>query len=149
MDFDSPDLRDFRLAARDWLANNHAAFTAEHGSSGTDFAHEVTRAKAWQKRKYQAGYAGIFVPEIYGGGGKTFAEEIIFRQEQAKYAIPLDIFFLGRCLDDQVGIRHFFVTTDGFDAAECDFGFLCADLFFFYQTVKSLSNIGFRFFGQV
>src|SRR5579859_1149013 len=44
--------------------------------------------RAWQKRVFEAGWAGVSWPKAYGGRGATLMEQVIFTQEMAKAAAP-------------------------------------------------------------
>jgi alkylation response protein AidB-like acyl-CoA dehydrogenase len=55
----------------------------------------VERARAWQARKAAAGFAGITWPRAWGGRGGTPMQQIIFGQEEAKYAVPRGVFEIG------------------------------------------------------
>ena len=50
---------------------------------------------AWQKRVYEAGWAGVAWPTEYGGRGASLMEQVIFTQEMAAAgAPPLRIFWV-------------------------------------------------------
>jgi alkylation response protein AidB-like acyl-CoA dehydrogenase len=55
----------------------------------------VQRARAWQARKAAAGFAGITWPRAWGGRGGTPMQQIIYGQEEAKYAVPRGVFEIG------------------------------------------------------
>src|ERR1022692_2318168 len=44
--------------------------------------------RAWQKRVFEAGWAGVSWPKEYGGRGATLMEQVIFSQEMAKAGAP-------------------------------------------------------------
>jgi|SRR5580658_9635888 alkylation response protein AidB-like acyl-CoA dehydrogenase len=44
--------------------------------------------RGWQKRVYQAGWAGIAWPREYGGRGATLMEQVIFTEEMARAGAP-------------------------------------------------------------
>ena len=91
MDFnDSPDEAAFRAEAREWLEAN--APTREE-LEGLD---EVEAAKLWQKRKYDAGWACIRWPEEYGGRGANPIEQVIWNQEEGRFATPGSVFAIGQ-----------------------------------------------------
>tara|TARA_B100000315_G_scaffold260255_1_gene320370 strand:+ start:634 stop:2991 length:2358 start_codon:yes stop_codon:yes gene_type:complete len=96
--FDNPEHAEFRRNAQAWLNENLPAFEKKHPGDSLSYEQTLERSKAWQLLKFEAGYAGIFVPKEYGGGGLSFVEEIIFRQEQGKLDVPLDFFFIGNAL---------------------------------------------------
>ncbi len=79
---------EFRLRARAWLADNipkREANPLPRGAHGSRFGGE----RSLQRKAFDAGFAGITLPEEYGGQGLTPAHERAFREESAGYeAIP-------------------------------------------------------------
>lgn len=90
---DSPELADFRAQVkaildanaqlkrgdeRDWSRNGAAVDEAV----AKDFRE---RCHAWQKRLYDAGWAGITWPTKFGGRGLSPAHQIVFNQELSRY----------------------------------------------------------------
>lgn len=51
--------------------------------------------RAWQKKLYEGGWAGIHWPKKYGGRGATLMEEVIYQQELARVKAPAVINFMG------------------------------------------------------
>ncbi len=94
MDFeDNPQEAAFRREVRDWLSK-HATPRGEtrpRARSEYDPTEELKKAKAWQVRKADAGYAFIQWPKEYGGRGSTI-EAVIYAQEEAAFATPEDFF---------------------------------------------------------
>lgn len=92
MDFeDTPDEAAFREEARDWLVTNTPT---EAEMSGMD---NMARAKFWQKRKADAGWACIRWPKEYGGRDATAIEQVILGQEESKLATPeTGVFIIGQ-----------------------------------------------------
>ena len=87
MDFnDTPEEAAYRAEVRAWLAANADALTGETG---------VAAAKAWQARKYAAGYVGITWPKAVGGRGGNAMQQIIFNQEEAKVGAPTGLYAIG------------------------------------------------------
>lgn len=90
MDFnDTTAQATFRDTARQWLTQN--APTADE-LAGMDY---IGRAKLWQKRKYDAGWACIRWPEAFGGRDASAIEQVIWNQEEAKVDTPDSIFAIG------------------------------------------------------
>ena len=86
MDFDdSPEEVAFRAEARAWLEANAGPRTGEMDMlrlmDSPDF---VAAAKAWQRKLYDGGWAGITWPKAYGGRGATSIQATIFGQEQVE-----------------------------------------------------------------
>ena len=75
---------EFRAEARAWLEAN-VPTPAE--LSGLD---EVGRAKFWQKRKFDGGWACITWPKEFGGRGASAIEQVIFDQEEARLETPYE-----------------------------------------------------------
>jgi acyl-CoA dehydrogenase len=91
----------FRREARAWLDANapkelelelrNAGF-AQTAFKGIDF---MSAAKAWQKKKQEAGWACLHWPRDYGGRGATPIERVIWQQEEGPYAKLSSPFTIG------------------------------------------------------
>ncbi len=93
MDFeDTAEEAAYRAKVRDWLKANFTGIAAEDHSSRAD---SVAAAKAWQAKKYEAGYVGITWPKAVGGQGGTAMQQIIFNQEEAKMNAPTGLYAIG------------------------------------------------------
>ena len=57
---------------------------------------EVARAKLWQMRKYEAGWACIRWPREYGGRGASAMQQVIWNQEEASVRTPASVFAIGQ-----------------------------------------------------
>ncbi|MER6946200.1 acyl-CoA dehydrogenase family protein [Nonomuraea sp. NPDC000554] len=79
------NLDEYRRAARDWLLEN-----APKGDSL-----DITQARDFMARLYDAGYSGITWPEQWGGQGLTQAEERAFAAEARDFALPTYVFSIG------------------------------------------------------
>ncbi len=91
MDFDdTPQEAAFRAEVRAWLEQN---VPTKEELEGLD---EIGRAKLWQKRKYDGGWACITWPEEYGGRGASAIESVIFNQEESKFSTPASVFVIGQ-----------------------------------------------------
>jgi alkylation response protein AidB-like acyl-CoA dehydrogenase len=105
MDFtDSPEEAAYRTKARAWLEANApkkpstASVIGEEGALDLD---DMARAKAWQAKKAEGGYAQITWPKEWGGGGGTPIDSVIFGQEEAKVGASGGGYFqigLGMCV---------------------------------------------------
>jgi alkylation response protein AidB-like acyl-CoA dehydrogenase len=69
---DSPDEAAFRSRVREWLARN---LPAEPG-------------RAWSRKLFDAGYAGLTWPEEYGGRGEPYSHQAIALEEFARAEAP-------------------------------------------------------------
>jgi alkylation response protein AidB-like acyl-CoA dehydrogenase len=93
MDFnDTPDEAAYRGQVRAWLAANApppgAVRDAEDPAG-------MAAAKAWQRKKAEAGYAAITWPKDWGGGGGASWQAVIFAQEEAAIETPGNPFQIG------------------------------------------------------
>jgi acyl-CoA dehydrogenase len=101
--YDSPDEALFRQEARAWLEVNAArpdrpliapsAIVAEWAPEIEEA--KLAEARDWQHRKFEAGWAGVAWPTIYGGRGGTPVEQIIFAQEEGAFDVPHDALAVG------------------------------------------------------
>ncbi len=73
----------FREECRDWL---HANVPAE--KRPMDAADALDFDKAWQRRLFEAGWAGINWPVEYGGRGLSIVQQVIWLEEYAKAHAP-------------------------------------------------------------
>jgi alkylation response protein AidB-like acyl-CoA dehydrogenase len=95
MDFnDTPEEADYRATARAWLEANAPARTG-NGESGLEDPVSMDAARAWQRKKAEAGYACITWPKEWGGGGGKSWQSVIFGQEEAKVSTPGNPFAIG------------------------------------------------------
>ena len=99
MDFDdTPQEAEFRAKVRAFLSGNaerRKPGTAEGYRTSQSAPGAIERAKAWQAKKYAAGFAGITWPKDWGGQGGTPIEQVIYQQEEAHYAVPRGFFEIG------------------------------------------------------
>src|SRR3954453_9685159 len=72
----------FREEVRVWLAGNLPRESRPTGTSGVDFD------RAWQKRLFDGGWAGINWPREYGGLGLDLTRQMIWFEENAKAGAP-------------------------------------------------------------
>jgi alkylation response protein AidB-like acyl-CoA dehydrogenase len=94
------DVDAFRNEARAWLSANVPRRSGDDNPAAVfverpDEAAYVARAKEWQARLADAGWAGITWPTEYGGRGLGPMQQIVWVQEAALYDLPLDIFNIG------------------------------------------------------
>lgn len=91
--FSAEDVR-FREECRDWLQSNIPA-----GKRPLDAADAIDFDKAWQRRLFDAGWAGINWPVDYGGRGLSIVQQVIWLEEYAEARAP----WIGA---NFVGINH-------------------------------------------
>lgn len=100
MDFnDTHEEAAYRAKARTWLEANakplDPAAPAGDPLAEREDDDTIRAAKAWQARKFDAGWACITWPKEYGGQGGTTMQNVIFNQEQAKFKTPPPIYTIG------------------------------------------------------
>ncbi|MBI3651818.1 MAG: acyl-CoA dehydrogenase [Acidobacteria bacterium] len=94
----SPEEEKFRDECRAWLAANVPEPFAGKGLNEEENAEVVDYLKAWQKKVFDGGWAGISWPKAYGGRGAKLIEQAIFQEEWAKADAPMLINVLGLSL---------------------------------------------------
>jgi alkylation response protein AidB-like acyl-CoA dehydrogenase len=89
LDF-SDDERRFREEVRAWLQDNRPKDARPtHGETMAAFD------QAWQRRQYEAGWAGIAWPREYGGRGLSLIQQLIWFEEYARAgAPPVGLFYV-------------------------------------------------------
>jgi len=95
MDFnDTPAEAAYRAQVRDWLEANIGEYrdVPEESWGRDDF---VTHSKAWQAKKYAAGYTGITWPKSMGGQGLGPMNQIVYNQEEGRFHAPTGLFSIG------------------------------------------------------
>lgn len=99
---DTPEEAEFRMECRAWLEANAPLRTGADQSGvlrvfapGLDSAEALERARRWQRKKADAGWAGITWPTAVGGRGGTPMEDIIFTQEEARFDVNAHVFGIG------------------------------------------------------
>ena len=95
MDFnDSPEEAIFRQECRAWLDANATRKQRPDEVYGLNLspAQRVQAARDWQGRKATAGYGAITWPAALGGRGGTPIQELIWRQEEGNYSVPVGFF---------------------------------------------------------
>ena len=73
----------FQETIRGWLEAN---VPKEPMPQDPDEAFQYRRA--WQRKMYDAGWAGIHWPQEYGGRGATLIEQAVFSEEMARAEAP-------------------------------------------------------------
>jgi alkylation response protein AidB-like acyl-CoA dehydrogenase len=75
----------FRDELREWLT---ASLPAKMVKTADNTAAYYDYLKAWQRKLYEGGWAGISWPKEYGGRGASPIEQAIFQEEMAKADAP-------------------------------------------------------------
>jgi acyl-CoA dehydrogenase len=99
MDFnDSPEEAAWRAEYREWLDANAPSVVGPLPLRALEIGESpdyLTRAKKWQALKFDAGFARITWEPEYGGRNGIAMQQIIFGQEEARYAVPNAAFIIG------------------------------------------------------
>jgi acyl-CoA dehydrogenase len=97
MDFnDTREEAAFRAEARAWLEQNAEPLVpGERREMFAERAEGLAAAKAWQRRKADAGWACITWPKEYGGRDATPIQNVIWNQEESKFSVPPNVFTIG------------------------------------------------------
>jgi len=99
---DTPQEAEFRAQARAWIEANAPhelraeLETAGFGQPALRSGDVLAAGKAWQKRKYDGGWACLHWPKEYGGRGATPIERVIWQQEEGVYAKLSSPFLIGQ-----------------------------------------------------
>ena len=102
MDFeDTPKEAEFRAKCGAWLEKNATPLDPNDpaasimGEAEMETAGVVKASKAWQAKKFDAGWAVLTWPKEYGGQGLGRMEQISWSQEEAKFKVPLNLYMIG------------------------------------------------------
>jgi alkylation response protein AidB-like acyl-CoA dehydrogenase len=94
MDFrDTPAEAEFRAEVRAWLTDNLPPGWPENRPKEQTAEEELRRE--WQRKLYEAGWAGLSWPTEYGGRGASLIEQVIFNEESARVRAPTPINVIG------------------------------------------------------
>jgi len=88
----------FRTKVRSWIDENapkHLEAQLRRAGFASSGGTTIEDSKAWQKKKYDAGYACPSWPKEYGGGGLSPIERVIWSQEEGPYAVLSGLFTIG------------------------------------------------------
>ena len=105
MDFDdTPEEAEFRAEVRSWLEANAPAYAPPPGAGDAEGFATLPLARRWQATKAEAGFARITWPREFGGRDCTPIQEVIFEEEQRRFALPADAFgiSLGMCVPTMI-----------------------------------------------
>ena len=98
---DTPQEAAFRAEVRAWIqANAPTELRAElelagFGQPPLRSGDAIAAAKAWQRKKSDAGWACLHWPKEYGGRGASPIERVIWQQEEGVYAKLSSVFIIG------------------------------------------------------
>jgi alkylation response protein AidB-like acyl-CoA dehydrogenase len=93
MDFkDTPEEAIFRKECAQWLATHATPKSAGQHQTFDSLAGRISASRAWQATKAANGFGAITWPKALGGRGGSPIQEVIFREEEAKYNVPASVF---------------------------------------------------------
>ncbi|MEN9316571.1 MAG: hypothetical protein RIS35_2964 [Pseudomonadota bacterium] len=99
MDFnDTPEEAGFRAEVRAFLSANaplRREDQPEVRSRYDEGPEALAKAKAWQAKKADAGFAGITWEPRFGGRGGSPIQQVIYNQEEARFVVPRGYFEIG------------------------------------------------------
>ena len=78
----------FRDQVRSWFAANTPADWVARRNSEESMEVRFAYLRGWQRKLFDAGWAGISWPEEYGGRGASVIEQVIFIEEMARAEAP-------------------------------------------------------------
>ena len=84
----SPTELAFRDGLRVWLAENIPGNWQAEYAAIPEKAEQFEDLRAWQRKVYDGGWAGIAWPAEYGGRGASIIEQVIFTEEMARAGAP-------------------------------------------------------------
>ena len=94
---DTPEQAAFRAEARAFLERNAEPKRGTFETWRSRYGEEdgLRRARDWQRRKADAGFAAITWPREYGGRGGSQIEGVIYAQEEARFFVPRGYYEIG------------------------------------------------------
>ncbi len=85
------DLDAYRLKARAWLASVQPRF-GKDARAGMMQEQDLAAGRAYQRAKFEAGFAGIHWDTEMGGQGLSPLHKVIFEQEEMAFGMPIAYF---------------------------------------------------------
>ena len=95
---DTPEEAAFRAELRSWLEEN---LTEEIRRDRLEEA-----GRAWSRKLFDAGYAGLTWPKEYGGAGAPYSHQAIFLEEMARAEAPSHLGVIGLGMAGPTIIAH-------------------------------------------
>jgi len=95
---DTEQQAEFRAKCSAWLKDNAQPKTSARNDKRYSKAGQkefLKSALEWQKKKFDAGWAMLHWPKIYGGLEASPIERIIWGQEEAKFDVPWGVYEIG------------------------------------------------------
>jgi alkylation response protein AidB-like acyl-CoA dehydrogenase len=94
---DSAEDAGFRKTVRAWLKQNVPAWRKDRSGDALEYddPKRIVRAKAWQKKLYDAGFVAMGWPKEYGGQGADVMKQTIVNEELVRASAPTLIGMMG------------------------------------------------------
>jgi acyl-CoA dehydrogenase len=96
---DTPQEAAFRAKARAWLEKNARLRPPDEIAPNLlgerESAEVIQKAKDWQTKKFDEGWAVLTWPKEYGGQGLGRLEAVVWGQEEAKFDVPPNLYAIG------------------------------------------------------
>jgi alkylation response protein AidB-like acyl-CoA dehydrogenase len=84
----TPQELQFRDEVRTWFAANVPKDWVKRRNAEESMQARFDYLRAWQRKLFDAGWAGISWPKAYGGRGASVMEQVIFTEEMARAEAP-------------------------------------------------------------
>jgi alkylation response protein AidB-like acyl-CoA dehydrogenase len=84
----TPQELEFRDEVRAWFAANAPKDWVQRRNAEESMEARFAYLRAWQRKLYEAGWAGISWPKAYGGRGASVMQQVIFTEEMARAEAP-------------------------------------------------------------
>src|SRR5260370_27979972 len=78
----------FREEVRAWFSANVPKDWVQRRNAEESMEARFAYLRAWQRKLFDAGWAGISWPKEYGGRGAGVMEQVIFTEEMARAQAP-------------------------------------------------------------
>ena len=84
----TPKETEFRDEVRAWFTGNVPKDWVKRRNAEESMLARFAYLREWQRKLYDAGWAGISWPKEYGGRGASVMEQVIFIEEMARAEAP-------------------------------------------------------------
>jgi alkylation response protein AidB-like acyl-CoA dehydrogenase len=101
---DTPEEAAFRSELRSWIEANLPDGWHDRGPTAGRL--DASESRAWSKKLYDAGYAGLTWPKEFGGAGAPYTHQAIFLEESARTETPEHIGVIGLGMAGPTIIAH-------------------------------------------
>ncbi len=84
----TPSQEQFRDELRAWLAGNVPHGWRERHAALPSMSERFAFIRGWQKKVFEAGWAGVAWPKQFGGRGASLIEQVVYHEEMARAQAP-------------------------------------------------------------